>query len=100
MRRYDDLGIGAPGFIKIDVEGAEYQVLRGMIGTLRKAPHLPPILCAIGWGQGHPRWNEELSVFDEVLALGYRTESVDGPPIEVRSLTATTDVFLVPTTPP
>ncbi|HEX6559508.1 MAG TPA: FkbM family methyltransferase, partial [Longimicrobiales bacterium] len=39
------LGGGPIGFVKIDVEGAELQVLRGMQGTM--AAERPPILCEI-----------------------------------------------------
>ena len=52
-----------PTFIKIDVEGAEYLVLRGMLDSFRKWDNLPVILCEVGWGNSHPKWDEEIEVF-------------------------------------
>lgn len=40
-----DMGIDAIGLIKIDVEGAEMEVLEGMTGTLEQ--DRPPILCEV-----------------------------------------------------
>lgn len=38
--RYDDLGLPAPELVKIDVEGAECIVLKGMKGSLKRRPYL------------------------------------------------------------
>ena len=72
VRRFDGIGLtAAPSVIKIDVEGAEYLVLRGLLPVLRSWDTRPPILCEIGWGgHGHPAWQEELAVFDELKQLG------------------------------
>lgn len=45
MRRLDDYGLDAVGFVKIDVEGHELSVLRGGSSTLRRC--LPTILIEI-----------------------------------------------------
>jgi len=37
--------------IKSDVEGADYSILKGMRGTIRKLKKKPMILCEIAWGQ-------------------------------------------------
>lgn len=53
--RFDDLrsglGISSIGLIKIDVEGAELQVLRGMQGSLRELRM--PVLCEILYADEH-----------------------------------------------
>jgi FkbM family methyltransferase len=85
-----------PCFVKIDVEGAEYLVLRGMLSSLKAWTPRPTILCEIGWGATHPSWAEELAVFDELAALGYTACDLDQQPIDVRALTKTTDVLFVP----
>jgi FkbM family methyltransferase len=47
-------------FAKIDVEGAEYKVLRGMKKFLQQlVEYKPYLLIEIGWGTDHPNWDEE-----------------------------------------
>lgn len=58
--RLDDLGL-APAFVKIDVEGFELQVLRGLSATLEQ--HHPIVLVERPEGPG---------VHDFLAALGYR----------------------------
>ncbi len=97
VRRFERVGLAeVPSVIKIDVEGAEYLVLRGLLPALRTWEKRPPILCEIGWGQSHPSWSEELDVFGELAALGYRATDLDGAPVEVTELTQTTDVLFLP----
>lgn len=97
VRRFDEAGISAvPNFIKIDVEGAEHKVLRGLLPALREWPRRPIILCEIGWGGGHPDWNLELIAFSELADLGYRAVSLDNEPVDVAALTRTTDVIFLP----
>ncbi|MFC6151182.1 FkbM family methyltransferase [Mumia xiangluensis] len=97
IRAFDGTGIkDVPDFVKIDVEGAEYLVLRGLLPALQTWETLPVILCEIGWGESHPAWDEELAVFDELAKLGYSAQDLDGGPIEVAAIRKTTDVLLVP----
>lgn len=97
VRRFDDAGIDVrPQFIKIDVEGAEYLVLRGMMNSLAKWTTKPVILCEIGWGTQHPKWNEELVVFGELERMGYRTCDLRGGAMDVKGITQTTDVLFLP----
>lgn len=97
VRKFDASGIeGTPSFVKIDVEGAEYKVLKGMLGAIEGWSPRPAILCEIGWGQGHPAWDQELEVFRSLEKLGYRTLDLDHNPISVDDLTKTTDVLFLP----
>ncbi|MGH1563810.1 FkbM family methyltransferase [Mumia sp. DW29H23] len=98
IRAFSGTGIeDAPDFVKIDVEGAEYLVLRGLLPALRAWETLPVILCEIGWGDTHPQWDLELAVFDELISLGYRPQDLHGAPVDIPGITKTTDVLLVPT---
>lgn len=97
VRDYAAVGIDTtPSFVKIDVEGAEYKVLRGMLGAIERWSPRPAILCEVGWGQGHPAWQEELAVFDELSRLGYRAVDLDSQPIEVTGINKTTDIIFLP----
>jgi len=98
IRTFATAGIhDVPDFVKIDVEGAEYLVLQGLLPALRSWARLPVILCEIGWGESHPAWDDELAVFDELAALGYTTQDLDGAPVDIAAIRKTTDVLLVPT---
>lgn len=61
-----------PTFVKIDVEGAELSVVRGLESTLRK--FRPTILLEI-----HPLWQPKDSAIEELVALltsiGYKKEN-------------------------
>jgi FkbM family methyltransferase len=67
-------------FIKMDVEGAEPQVIRGAEGILRE--DRPVILSEL-----HPAQLERASgatvdeFLDGILALGYRAQTLDGSPL-------------------
>jgi len=97
VRRFDDLGIDTePDLIKIDVEGAEDQVLRGMMESLRRWKRKPVILCEIGWGQSHPHWPDVIATLQNVKALGYITVALDGSPLILHNITATVDALFLP----
>ncbi|MET0999721.1 MAG: FkbM family methyltransferase [Marmoricola sp.] len=98
VRRFDGIGLTVvPSVIKIDVEGAEYLVLRGLLPALRQWDKRPPILCEIGWGaEGHPAWKEELEVFAELEALGYRPTTLEGEPVVLEDIDKTCDVMFLP----
>ena len=98
VRTFDAAGIAArPCFIKIDVEGAEYRVLRGMAGSLARWTPKPVILCEVGWGRNHPQFEAEVAVFDDLRAFGYTFRNLDGVEIRVRDLAETTDILCLPT---
>lgn len=100
VARYDGLGLtDVPDLVKIDVEGAEYRVLAGMMTSIARWTPRPAILCEIGWGDGHPAWDQVLAVLDELMALGFEPRHVGGGPVDVRELRRTTDVLFVPTAP-
>ena len=85
-----------PTFIKIDVEGSEYLVLRGMLDSLRTWAPLPVILCEVGWGTSHPQWDEELEVFNELKKIGYTICDLEGLEIDETSISSTTDILFIP----
>ncbi|MBD3390432.1 MAG: FkbM family methyltransferase [Chitinivibrionales bacterium] len=85
-----------PSFIKIDVEGAEYKVLTGMMPALRTWTPLPTILCEIAWGASHPAWQEEITVLKNVRRLGYTVTDLEGVPVALDTLTETSDLLFVP----
>jgi FkbM family methyltransferase len=98
VRRYADIGLQVtPSVVKIDVEGAEYRVLRGMLPAIATWQPRPVILCEVGWGSGHPAWQEELEVFAELTGLGYRPVTLAGEPVEIATLDRTTDLLFLPT---
>jgi len=97
VARFDGLAItDVPDLVKIDVEGAEYRVLAGMLPSIALWSPLPVILCEVGWGAGHPEWPQELAAFDALKALGYGTTLVNGDEVDVRDLRSTTDVLFIP----
>jgi len=71
----DDLvreeGLQGVGLVKIDVEGAELDVLRGMAETLRR--DRPEVICEV-WGGPGPE------MLDFLAAHGYRAYSLDSGP--------------------
>lgn len=97
LKKFENSEVNSiPTFIKIDVEGAEYLVLRGMLESFRKWKTLPVILCEVGWGNTHPNWDEELEVFNELKKIGYSICDLNGLEIDEKSLTSTTDVLMIP----
>lgn len=85
------------GLVKIDVEGAEYKVLRGMIGSFKNYKKLPLLVVEVGWGKNsHPHWDQEIAVFKEFLELGYKTVDVTNNEIDVTRIVSTTDVVFLP----
>jgi len=68
---FDDLNIDIPKLqlIKIDTEGAEYKVLRGLNNVIRKQK--PTLLVEFGFGKSHPNYDDEIAEFDKLIAMGY-----------------------------
>lgn len=97
VRRFAGIGLTVvPSVIKIDVEGAEYLVLRGLLPALKSWDKRPPILCEIGWGaKGHPDWDAELAVFAELAALGYRATTLEGASVVLEEVDKTCDVLFL-----
>jgi FkbM family methyltransferase len=97
VRAFDGLGLNdRPSMIKIDVEGAEFRVLRGMASSLKGWTPKPTILCEVGWGRAHPNWNDELDEFGQLERMGYRTVDTTGGQVTVADLDRTTDIIFLP----
>jgi FkbM family methyltransferase len=71
LKTLDDYIIDNIDFIKIDVEGYEYKVLKGGFNTIKKFK--PYLLIEVGWGTNHPLWKEEcLNVYNMLFDIGYQ----------------------------
>ena len=68
--RLDDLHLTNVGFIKIDVEGFEWRVLRGAWETIARSK--PYILVEVGWGTRHPEWALCAATYEMLFSLGYQ----------------------------
>jgi FkbM family methyltransferase len=66
----------APALLKIDVEGAEADVLRGARATL--AAHHPAICLELHFDELERRGESAGAVLDDLASLGYRFESTRG----------------------
>lgn len=94
---FDGVGVeGTPCLVKIDVEGAEWRVFGGMLAALERWSPRPAILCEIGWGTQHPDWDAELAAFDRLAGLGYTAHDLAGAPVDVTTISHTTDVLFLP----
>lgn len=70
----DELGLRPPDLVKIDVEGAELDVVIGMSETLRTVS--PRLLIEIHDHREDPR--RETAIRDLLVPLGYRMERIGG----------------------
>ena len=67
----------APAFIKIDVEGAEMEVLQGALNTLKR--HLPALLFEHGLGASDFYGTRPEAVYELLVdEVGYRIFDLDG----------------------
>ncbi len=82
-------GLTQVAFIKIDTEGFDYAVLRGMHDFLAKTASLPPILTELLSRDYHPRWAEQEAILKDLFQLGYS-------PFPLDDLAKVGDVLLVP----
>jgi FkbM family methyltransferase len=68
VRCLDDYNFQKVGFIKIDTEGNELDVIKGALSTIKR--DLPVILIEIE--QRHLKDHSIIDVFDSILSLGYQ----------------------------
>lgn len=64
-------GIEAPALIKIDVEGFEYQVIRGMANYFEATAYRPPIICEVSADFAGTSANALRGMADHMTSLGY-----------------------------
>lgn len=82
MRTLDSFGFDNVGFMKIDVEGFEKEVLEGAVETLKRN-NFPPFIFE-SWPErqlkenGIPAMEIRKSVFDYITSLGYRIIEITG----------------------
>ena len=91
-------GAHSVSLIKIDVEGFELPVLRGLCGFLADAPEPPPILCEIA-PRAYPLLGSSLEELEaEVCAAGYRAFDLRWPRrrVALADLVKIRDVLLMP----
>jgi FkbM family methyltransferase len=73
-----------PGFIKIDVEGFEYQVLKGALNTLRK--HRPVLLIEVNHALLSACGTKPADVFQLLRGSGYKLSHAMDPSQDVIEL--------------
>lgn len=91
VRRFDTL-IRMPldiSFIKIDVEGSEWRVLRGMRQTLLTTKPSPVLLIEVAWPNMPPNWEEKMVEFNWLFEHGYKR-------VDFTNMTSTQDVLFEP----
>jgi FkbM family methyltransferase len=103
VRRLDayirSTGMGPIALIKIDAEGFEYPVLKGLEGYLVDPQHRPVIIveCVPA---AYPSIGVTLADFAAYMArFGYRARRLDdtrGRPLDITTLRSTSDVLFVP----
>ena len=87
--------------LKIDVEGYEFPVLRGMTGFLDRTAARPPILCEVA-PDAYPLLGRSLREFDDFLrGYGYQAREIERPHmrIDLAALRRTTSLVLLATPP-
>lgn len=93
----EQAGIKRVALIKIDVEGYELPVLRGLEGYFRRTGHRPPIICEIA-PRAYPLLGTTLSKLEEYMSgLGYAAfDLADGTsPVDLRELKYVDDVLFL-----
>jgi len=93
----DAKGLERISLIKIDAEGSEFPVLRGLSGYLEKTKHRPPIICEIA-PHAYPYLGCTLDeLVDYMSRWNYRALSLVDPclAVDIRTLRVTTDVLFM-----
>jgi len=88
---------GQPALIKIDVEGFELPVLRGLEGYFERTGHRPPIICEIA-PRAYPLLGQRLSdLADFMVTHGYSSRDlIDGKtPLDLTRIQHVEDVLFM-----
>lgn len=70
IMKIDDLSFDNIDFIKIDVEGFEFEVLEGGLNTIKKFK--PYLFIEVGWGKNHPKWEKCEKMYEKLFKIGYK----------------------------
>jgi FkbM family methyltransferase len=92
-RVFDDyareVGLEHADFVKVDTEGYDYRVLRGMLGFLELSERRPVLLVELLARSLHNDWEGQREVVEELYRLGYDRVDLD-------RLAGVEDVLFVP----
>ena len=72
-----------PDLIKIDVEGLECRVLRGLLPWLERSGRRPVLVVEAAWGIHHPEWCDNEKIYACLSDLGYAVPSIGEETIDV-----------------
>jgi FkbM family methyltransferase len=77
-------GLPPPALVKIDVEGAEVKVLRGMQALLSR-PNRPPVILEVSEWSLKQMGSSKDELYDLMLARGYKAQLISPPGVSIFS---------------
>jgi FkbM family methyltransferase len=96
----DYINMYKPDFLKIDVEGYEFNILKPLV-QLVSLDYRPTLLVEVGWGITNPNWTELVTIFQAFHEKGYVFYKIEDFKIpiklsELNNLNKTTDIIFAP----
>ena len=90
----DEAGVPTPSLIKVDTEGFDFAVLKGLSGFFEQAPERPPIVSEISPGSFDVLGRSLGEFWAYMNEWGYRPYSlIDGSAVHVEDVTGTANVL-------